>query len=189
MPIHYCTAASDDDIRQILSLQQANHASSLTEAQAARDGFVTVVHSFDLLRQMNQAAPQIIAKDNNIIVGYALVMLRSFESMIPVLIPMFNRLATVEYAGKKLTDHTFYVMGQICVAEKYRGQGVFDSLYQTHREKHQHAYDLCVTSVSTRNGRSMRAHERVGFEVVHTFRDLTDEWNILAWKLRSNTSS
>jgi RimJ/RimL family protein N-acetyltransferase len=75
-------------------------------------------------------------------------------------------------------------MGQICIDADYRGQGVFDALYRKHKEIHRHAYELCVTSVSTRNGRSMRAHERVGFEVVHTFRDQTDEWKILAWNLR-----
>ena len=75
-------------------------------------------------------------------------------------------------------------MGQICVAENYRGKGVFDSLYQKHKELNGSSYDLCVTSVSTRNKRSMRAHERVGFEIVHTFRDQTDEWNILVWNLK-----
>lgn len=184
MSINYCTASSDDDILQILALQQKNHSSSLSAAQAARDGFVTVVHSFDLLKQMNLAVPQIIAKDNDKIIGYALVMLRSFESMIPVLVPMFKRLATVEYAGRKITDYCFYVMGQICVAENYRGIGVFDSLYALHKKNHQHDYDLCVTSVATRNTRSMRAHQRVGFDVIHTFRDQTDEWSILAWDLR-----
>ena len=75
-------------------------------------------------------------------------------------------------------------MGQICVAENYRGKGVFDSLYQKHKELNGSRYDLCVTSVSTRNNRSMRAHERIGFEIVHTFRDQTDEWNILVWNLK-----
>jgi ribosomal protein S18 acetylase RimI-like enzyme len=184
MSLRFCTATLDEELAQILTLQQANHASSLSEADAARDGFVTVMHSFELLKKMNQAAPQIIAKDGDSVVGYALVMLRSFNDMIPVLQPMFNRLSTIKFGDKKVTDHSFYVMGQICVAENYRGKGVFDSLYQKHKELNGLSYDLCVTSVSTRNKRSMRAHERVGFEIVHTFRDQTDEWNILVWNLK-----
>jgi hypothetical protein len=101
--------------------------------------------------------------------------------LIPVLKPMFNRLSTIEFKGKPVTDYSFYVMGQICVAESHRGFGVFDSLYLKHKERHQINFDLCVTSVSTRNHRSMRAHERVGFKKVNTFRDLTDEWSILVW--------
>lgn len=186
MVINYCTATTDDELRQILSLQQANHASALSEPQARRDGFVTVTHSFDLLKKMNIAAPQIIAKNGSEVVAYALVMLKSFADMIPVLHPLFDRLALIGYGNRKITDHAFYVMGQICVHEFYRGRGVFDSLYQMHKTMHAQQYELCVTSVSTRNKRSLRAHERVGFQIVNTFRDATDEWNILVWPLKTN---
>jgi ribosomal protein S18 acetylase RimI-like enzyme len=165
-----------------------NHASTLTRSQAERDGFVTVMHSFELLKQMNLAVPQIIAKDEYQVIGYALVMLKSFGNMIPVLQPMFDRLATIQYGDNKITGYSFYVMGQICIDEQYRGQGVFDLLYNKHKELLQTVYDLCVTSVSTRNKRSMKAHERVGFTTVLTFQDATDEWNILAWKLRVNSN-
>ena len=57
MPLRYCTATTDEELAQILTLQQVNHASSLSEADAARDGFVTVMHSIELLRKMNHAAP------------------------------------------------------------------------------------------------------------------------------------
>jgi len=117
------------------------------------------------------------------VVGYALVMLRSFADMIPLLQPMFDRLDTSNYGKRCITDHSFYVMGQICIEKSYRGSGVFDALYQKHHEIHRNAFELCVTSVSTSNRRSMRAHERVGFRAVNTFRDATDEWCILVWKL------
>jgi ribosomal protein S18 acetylase RimI-like enzyme len=161
-------------------LQKENHASTVT---AISDGFVTVMHSLDLLRQMNVAAPQVIAKDEQKVVGYALVMLKSFASMIPVLQPMFDQLATIQYENGKITDHPFYIMGQICIHQSYRGKGVFDGLYRAHQALHAREYDLCVTSVSTRNKRSMRAHERVGFQTIHTFTDATDEWNIFVWPL------
>src|SRR5688572_13540803 len=115
MSLRFCTATIDEELAQILTLQQANHASTLSVADAARDGFVTVMHSFDLLKRMNLAAPQIIAKDRDEVVGYALVMLKSFSEMIPVLQPMFKRLSTIQFRDKKITDYSFYVMGQICV--------------------------------------------------------------------------
>ena len=181
MPVQYDIATSDKDLEQILRLQEVNHFSSISADEASRDGFVTVKHSIELLRQMNVAAPQILAKDNDHVVGYALVMLKSFQEMIPVLKPMFERLASIDFLDKPITDYLFYVMGQICIAESHRGQGVFDSLYLKHKERNQNAFDLCVTSVSTRNQRSMRAHERVGFKKVNTFRDAYDEWTILVW--------
>lgn len=181
MSLSYCTATSESDLHQILSLQRINHASAITPEKASQDGFVTVVHSFELLRKMNDTAPQVIAKDEERVAGYALVMLRSFEDMIPVLKPMFERLSTICYKNRSVVNYSFYVMGQICVAEPYRGKGVFDSLYHKHRELYRSDFELCVTSVATRNQRSMRAHKRVGFKIVNTFRDATDEWSILVW--------
>jgi hypothetical protein len=181
MPVSFGVATSTTDLSQILNLQQLNHAITLSPEDAARDGFVTVKHTLDLLTKMNSAAPQVIAKENDVVVGYALVMLKSFESMIPVLQPMFERLSGIEHRGRKINDYSFYVMGQICVDANYRGGGVFDGMYRKHHELYSKQYELCITSVATRNHRSMRAHERVGFKTVQTFRDATDEWNILVW--------
>jgi hypothetical protein len=182
MNVSYCTATSDVELNQILNLQRINHASSLSETIERKDGFVTVMHSYQLLKKMNDAAPQIIAKDGENVIGYALVMLRSFVDMIPLLQPMFDRLAVIKFGNRRIIDHSFYIMGQICIDKLYRGTGVFDALYQKHHEIQRNAFELCVTSVSTSNHRSMRAHERVGFQVVDTFRDATDEWSILVWQ-------
>ena len=183
MNLLYVTASTEDELQQILALQRTNHSSTLVGSpKKLSDGFVTVMHTLGLLTQMNKAVPQVIARDEDKVIGYALVMLKSFASMIPILQPMFDRLATITYGGVSITDYKFYVMGQICIDERYRGRGVFDSLYNKHKELLQSDYELCVTSVSTRNQRSMRAHERVGFETVNTFVDSTDEWNILVWK-------
>ena len=179
MNLTYGTASTDDELNQILSLQLNNHTSSISQLQARTEGFVTVMHSLPLLKEMNKAAPQIIAKDAEKVVGYALVMLPSFEDMIPVLQPMFDKLAAIKYEQRYVADHSFYIMGQICIDRFFRGKGVFEALYQKHEEIYGRSFELCVTSVSTSNMRSMRAHERVGFHVVHTFRDATDEWNIL----------
>ena len=66
---------------------------------------------------------------------------------------------------------------------------MFDALYQKHEEIYGGLFDLCVTSVSTSNMRSMRAHERVGFRIVHTFRDATNEWNILVRRFSTRSIS
>jgi hypothetical protein len=179
----YQTVITDDELQQILRLQHANHASRISESQANVDGFVTVTHTFELLKQMSDATPQIIAKEGERVIGYALVMLKSFAGMVPVLQPMFDRLAAIQYRNRCIADYSFYVMGQICIEKLYRGRGVFDALYRKHQHIYRGAFELCVTSVSTRNLRSMRAHQRVGFEAVNTFRDATDEWQLLAWPL------
>lgn len=76
-------------------------------------------------------------------------------------------------------------MGQICVADGYRGQGVFDGLYAKMKETCRRDYDLVITEIAERNARSIRAHERVGFQTLHTFSDevAKEDWRVVVWDL------
>ena len=42
-------------------------------------------------------------------------------------------------------------------------------------------FDFVVTQIATRNKRSMRVHERIGFETILIHRDAADEWAIVLW--------
>ncbi|MCC6724727.1 MAG: GNAT family N-acetyltransferase [Saprospiraceae bacterium] len=179
--IIFTTIASDEDIRQVLALQQANLSTRVSADVAQSQGFVTVQHDFDLLKAMNEAIPQVIAKDGDQVVGYALVMLPSFQDLIPVLKPMFLMFENIDYKEKRVVDYQYYVMGQVCVGEGYRGMGVFDGLYQKHKELYSHRFDFVATEIASRNTRSIRAHQRVGFQTIHTFEDETDHWEIVVW--------
>ncbi len=167
---------NDWELEQILSLQRANLARHLSAEEIAAQGFVTVEHTLDLLKRMHLLAPSIVARDRDRLAGYALVMPLQCRSFIPILEPMFARLGSLGMLQRR-----FYVMGQICVAKPWRGQGVFDLLYRAHRHHLRATYDFSVTEVATRNTRSMRAHERVGFTVIDRYRDATDEWALMRW--------
>jgi RimJ/RimL family protein N-acetyltransferase len=166
----------DKDLEQILELQQANLARSLSPEEVAQQGFVTVEHTLEVLRRMHALAPSIIAVDGEKLAGYALVMPVECREFIPLLVPMFQRLDALGTSRER-----YYVMGQICIGKPWRGQGVFDLLYRAHRQYLKAAYDSVITEVATRNTRSMRAHERVGFAVIERYRDPTDEWALLRW--------
>jgi ribosomal protein S18 acetylase RimI-like enzyme len=172
---------TDKELQQILNLQQQNLRGVNTEMEEKEQGFVTVTHSIEILQQMHRIEPSIIVKDNEELAGYALVMPKECSTIVPELFPLFAGLEILEYKGKPLNHYHFYVMGQICVATQYRGKGVFDLLYKKHREALQHKYDFVITEVATRNTRSMRAHERVGFKHLHTHRDELDEWAVIIW--------
>lgn len=182
-PAHICftTIADDNDIQQVLALQQANLSTAVSADIAASQGFVTVQHDFDLLKKMNEAIPQVIAKDGDRVVGYALAMLPSFQDLIPMLKPMFLLFENLNFNGKKVAEYEYYVMGQICVAEGYRGAGIFDGLYQQHRILFNSQFDFVATEIAIRNTRSIRAHQRVGFQTIHQFQDETDHWEIVVW--------
>lgn len=171
---------SEAELAEILALQRANLSRNLTPDEIASQGFVTVEHTVELLTRMHRLTPSIVARDGQALVGYALVMPVECRAFIPVLRPMFERLDALGFSRRR-----YYVMGQICVAREWRGRGVFDLLYQAHREQLCGRFDTCVTEVATRNRRSMRAHERVGFAVIDRYRDAADEWALLEWDLGS----
>lgn len=171
-----------EDIRQILALQRANLPDNITTEELQDQGFVTVRHNEALLSDMNEAEPQIIARDGDLVVGYALVMLTSFANRIPILAPMFALLDSLHYQDRPLPEYTYYIIGQVCVAKDYRGQGVLEGLYRQHRTQLADRYDLCITEISERNPRSIRAHHRIGFETFHRYTAPDGElWHIVVW--------
>jgi SAM-dependent methyltransferase len=180
--IVYTTVSSIDDLRQILDLQAANLPSALTPDAIASQGFVTVRHDMDVLRRMNEAAPAIIARDGARVVGYALVMPRTFAADVPILAPLFQMLDGLSWKGAALHEHPrWFVMGQVCIAEGYRGRGIIDGLYRTMADAYRDRYDFTITEVAARNTRSLRAHARVGFETLQRYTDGTtgETWHVI----------
>ena len=72
-------------------------------------------------------------------------------------------------------------MGQVCIDKDYRGKGIFNILFQKHKEVYSNAYELLVTEISTKNYRSQKAHEKIGFTTIYTYSDALDEWNVVVW--------
>lgn len=175
-PILYKRASTLDELEQIRTLQLQNSSENISSEEKLQEGFVTVQHSVALLEQMNSACAHIIAKDNDIVVGFALVMLSAFRNEIKVLIPMFERID--ELVPK---DKTYVVMGQICVDKNYRKQGIFRELYHFYKEELQHQFDYLITEVAAINLRSMQAHEAVGFKIIDTYQEDGIVWNIMLW--------
>lgn len=175
------TVQHTEELAQILTLQEKNLIRNIDSEEMRSQGFVTVHHTMDVLEKMHALAPSVIIKDNEEVVAYALTMPRATRQLVPTLEPMFAVLDQLQYKGRPLNDYRFYVMGQICVDKAYRGQGLFDKLYQHHRDTFQPSFDFILTEIATRNTRSIRAHERVGFKTIHTHRDDLDEWQVVVW--------
>lgn len=175
-PILYKRASTLNELEQIRALQLQNSSQNISSEEKLQEGFVTVQHSVALLEQMNSACAHIIAKDNDAVVGFALVMLSGFRNEIKALIPMFERID--ELVPK---DKTYVVMGQICVDKNYRKQGIFRGLYHFYREELQHQFDYLITEVAAINLRSMQAHEAIGFKIIDTYNEDGIVWNIILW--------
>ena len=175
------TVTSTEELQQILALQQLNLKQNIDADEKKEQGFVTMQFTLSMLQDMHSLAPSIIVKDDDKVIGYAMVLLKEGRKLYPDLDPLFQLFDTLSWKGKLLFNYRFYIMGQVCVDKNYRGQGVFDMLYHKHRDIYKDVFDFIITDISSDNHRSLRAHERVGFEIIHTYRDKLDEWKVVLW--------
>jgi hypothetical protein len=172
---------SMNELIQIHALNQRFLKKNIPVEEHKAGGFLSWLYSIELLVAMHDLAPSVIVKEGENVVGYALVTVKEAASFHRDLEQMFLHLEPVLYKGRPLSTHNYYCMGQICVAEGLRGRGVVPMLYQKHREIYGGRYDFILTEISTGNPRSLKAHERTGFETIHTYRDHMDEWNVVVW--------
>jgi len=173
--ITYTRASQDEELYQILAIQKNNLKEHLTEEEMKESGYITVPHTFDILKKMNTSCSHILAKNDEEVVGYALVMLQSFRNEMPILTPMFKK------ADELLNGKNYVVMGQICIAKPYRKQGVFRGMCQYYQKALSHKYDCLFTEVACENYLSMAAHKKIGFMVLETQITEGTKWALVNW--------
>lgn len=173
--IKYTRASSDEQLNQILEIQKRALRHNISLEEQKTEGYITVPHTFEILKKMNEASPHILAVENDRVVGYALVMLESFRNEMEILVPMF------ETADRLLPNKNYLTMGQICIDKPYRGKGIFKGLYSFYKNELAHQYDCLFTEVATLNTRSLQAHLVVGFKILDT--QVTDgtSWEMVNW--------
>lgn len=180
--IAFMQADSKKDLEGILHLQKANLATNLSAVERQSQGFVTVMHTYEQLSKLNDDEKHIVAKDNDTVVGYLLAMTQKSKSDIPVLIPMFNIFNELFVNGRSIADHTYIVVGQVCIDKLYRGQGLLDQCYAAYKKYYRNKYTFAITEIATANARSLNAHKRIGFETLKTYKAPDNvEWEIVVW--------
>lgn len=172
--IYYKQASSEQELEQILSLQQKNLVKSLSTEDREKEGFLTVEHTMEILKAMNDRCGHIIAVENGDVIGYALCMHPAFADSIEVLQPMFIEINKV-VEGKV----NYMVMGQICVAKSHRGKGIFRNLYLTMKNRLPEGFDTIITEVDGKNKRSLAAHSAVGFKTLKVYQSGEKEWHLI----------
>lgn len=180
--ITYTFAESVNDLTGILALQAKNLARSLCENEIETQGFVTVEHSFDLIKKLNDTERHIIAKEKNRVIGYVLSMTKKARFDIPVLYSMFEVFDQTLFKGSFISEGNFIIVGQVCVDKEFRGQGIFEQCYRRFREYHKNKYDFAITEIATTNLRSLHAHKRIGFSELTSYTDqYNTTWIVVVW--------
>jgi L-amino acid N-acyltransferase YncA len=93
----------------------------------------------------------------------------AYKSSYPVLKAFFDLFDHIEYEGKPVSSWHYLVIGQACIDKNYRGKGMLKKLYAAFSNQLSGKYDFAISEIATRNLRSMNAHKRLGFTVVHEY--------------------
>lgn len=177
----YKRAETSNELQQILELQQRNIKAVLTDNTIKTEGYVTVEHSFEILKRMNDACPHIIATVNENVVGYALCMLNAFRHDVPILEPMFAYIDKI-MVFRGLINLKYLIMGQICIDSAYRRKGIFRGLYHHFKTELKADFDAVITEVNAKNIRSFEAHKSIGFQTLDTHVEHEDVWKLIIWR-------
>ena len=161
-------AASPAEVAGIKALQNANLASRLSEAERAAEGFVTAEYSLEFLLAMHRETPAVIAIDDGVVVGYALVTTRELGASHELVRALVQAVDGLAFHEQPLSGARYVLCGQLCVAKTHRGQGLAGGMYAHFRVALCADYDFLVTDVDTTNWRSSQAHRKAGFALLAT---------------------
>ena len=67
---------TEEELQQIVQLSYQNQKTSISEEEKNKEGFISWNYSLELLQKMQALHPNVIVKDGNKVVGYALVALK-----------------------------------------------------------------------------------------------------------------
>ena len=167
--LHATEVTTQQELLEINKLNQKNLKINLSKEDQEEQGFVTWLYDISLLKQIAKLAPGIIVKDDDTVVGYALVTPVKACSFHPDLQRMIDNIKTINYKGKPLSSYAYYIMGQVCIDKNYRGKGIFPMLFKKLKELYSGKYELLVTEISTKNYRSLKHMKKLDLlPYIHT---------------------
>lgn len=175
-----------EEILGIKQLQTINLKENISDQEKALEGFVTANYSIEFLQEMNNLQPSIIAKttDTNEVIGYVLAAPREIAEKHPILKGLMETIDQFFYEDKRIKDLRYVMSGQVCIAKQYRGKGLLVQLYQSFYHYFKDKYDYCITEVDDVNQRSVHAHRRCGFQIVHSGESGNGDgiyWHLVLW--------
>ena len=169
------------ELEGILALQRRNLRRCLSDAEAAEQGFLIAEYDLPYLRRLQERHPSVIAVDEGRVVGYALVITRESRDGHPFVAALIDEIDRIHHEGIPLAGSDYVVVGQLCVDKNHRGQGLVERLYDGFRRALEAHYRFGVTDIARANRRSLRAHQRVGFQVIHALEHAGMVWDVVLW--------
>ena len=97
---------------------------------------------------------------------------------------LFDTIDGLTFQNEKIKDKNYIVVGQLCIEKQFRGKGWANKIYSYYKENYCVNYDYAVTDISSNNPRSLKAHIKAGFVIIHRFKYEESSWDIVLLNLK-----
>ena len=172
---------TEQELVGLKQLQTNNLRRIIGEEEAMKEGFVTSEYNLSLLQKMHHIHPSIIVEEGEEVVGYTIVTNKAVLGDHVEIDHLFNTLDATQYNGVFLKESNYILIGQVCVAKSHRGQGWVPQMYEYYKQLHAKDYSFLVTDISQANKRSVRMHNKIGFETIGVIEQVGTGWDIVLW--------
>ena len=133
-----------------------------------KEGFLIANFDKDALKKFHEVCPILLAMERNEVLGYVIVGNEKSVGIDPIIDAMIKEGKNQVEGTDFPSSNKYIFVVQVCVKKAYRKKGVFQQLYATLISKHKNTHSLILTEVLSHNKRSLLAHQRLGFEILHS---------------------
>ena len=180
--------ATFKDIPAVSALQQRYHVSTVSEEDKA-DGFVTTLFTKEQFEAIIEKENGLfIALDGDKVIGYAMAASWEYWSQWPMFQHMIKDLPSTDYLGKTLSTENSYQYGPVCIDKDYRGTKALPNLFEFSRREMNKRYPILITFINHINPRSLRAHEKLGLEIIKSFEYNNNDYYELGYDTSRQTN-
>ena len=171
--------ATAPDLPALEALNKESLRSNLTPAERELHGFVLKIYPRDLIEEVMNFEPVLIAEINHEIAGFVYPTADYFKEKIPRLGVRLSLFDSVSYNGKELSEYRYVELGMVVVSRKYRRLGVHRELLSEFERRYAGRYQLVTARVPVGNNASLRTHTKAGFQVISEGMEAGNRFHIL----------
>lgn len=161
---------TNNDIPGILSLQEKNLYSNLTEKQREK-GFVTTPFTTKQLEEIIKMNGTFVAEnENKKIIAYAFAGTWKYFEQWEIFNYMVTRFPNLSYKNKPITVENSFQYGPVCIAKEYRSKGLLNLIFEEMRLEWVNKFPISITFINSINVISEKAHtKKLGWEIIDRF--------------------
>lgn len=161
--------ATKSDIPGVLRLQEKYLFRNMSEEER-KEGFVTTPFTVAQIEEILKQNGLFVAKDQDEVVAYIFAADWKYFEQWEIFNYMVSRFPDITFKNTPVTTENSFQYGPVCIHKPYRGQGLFNLLFEEMRLEFRERFPISVTFINKVNAISTAAHTRkLGWEVIDEF--------------------